>query len=249
MEQAWAKGQDLDLPTLLARIMDPPFRKLGVFELDVFLPADERRELAMRLNALLASPTFAAWTEGQPLDIESLSRGPDGRPGAAVLYIAHLSDAERQFVVALVLSKLMTWMRQQSGSGDLRALVYLDEVFGFVPPTAQPPTKRVLLTLLKQGRAFGVGLLLATQNPVDLDYKAMSNAGTWMIGAAADRPNATERGSSRGCDRPPVVSTSRQWAISSPASARGSSSSTTRTTVMAQSCSRRVGRCPTCAGH
>ena len=182
VEQAWAKGEDLDLPTLLARIMEPPFRKLGVFELDVFFPADERRALAMRLNALLASPTFAAWTEGQPLDIETLLRGSDGRPGAAVIYIAHLSDAERQFVVALVLSKLVTWMRQQSGSGDLRALVYLDEVFGFVPPTAEPPTKRVLLTLLKQGRAFGVGLLLATQNPVDLDYKAMSNAGTWMIG-------------------------------------------------------------------
>ena len=85
-------------------------------------------------------------------------------------------------MVTLVLSKLVTWMRGLPGTSDLRALVYMDEVFGFVPPTAAPPAKKPILTILKQARAFGVGMVLATQNPVDLDYKAMSNAGTWLVG-------------------------------------------------------------------
>jgi len=138
--------------------------------------------LALKLNGLLASPAFASWGEGESLDIESMLRSADGRPRAAIVSIAHLSDDERQFVVTLVLSKLVTWMRSQPGSPDLRALVYMDEVFGFVPPTAEPPAKRPILTILKQARAFGVGMVLSTQNPVDLDYKALSNAGTWMIG-------------------------------------------------------------------
>ena len=182
IEHAWSEGRDLDLAALLQQIIDPPLRKLGVFEVDTFFPANDRRTLAMRLNALLASPTFAAWTVGEPVDIERLLHTHDGRPRASVLYLAHLSEAERQFVVTLVLSKLVTWMRAQSGTTDLRALVYMDEVFGFAPPTAEPPSKRTILTLMKQARAFGVGMLLSTQNPVDLDYKVMSNAGTWMIG-------------------------------------------------------------------
>ena len=179
---AWDRGQPLDLATLIAQTLDPPIRKLGVFEVDTFFPANDRRELAMRLNALVASPTFASWTEGPPLDIQSMLYTPDGRPRASILYLAHLSEPERQFVVSLVLSKVITWMRAQSGTTDLRALLYMDEVFGFAPPTANPPAKGPILTLLKQARAYGVGFLLSTQNPVDLDYKAMSNAGTWMIG-------------------------------------------------------------------
>ncbi|MBX7111018.1 MAG: DUF853 family protein [Dehalococcoidia bacterium] len=182
IEGAWAGGDQLDLATLIARTLEPPVRKLGVFEIDTFFPADDRRALALRLNALVASASFAAWTAGEPLDVGQLLRDPDGRPRVSILYLAHLSDAERQFVVSLVLTKVITWMRAQSGTTDLRALVYMDELFGFAPPTAEPPAKRPLLTLLKQARAYGVGLLLSTQNPVDLDYKAMSNAGTWMIG-------------------------------------------------------------------
>ncbi len=181
IEHAWREGRSLDLATLLAWVQRPPLRKLGVFELDTFFPEDDRTDLAMKLNGLVASPAFRAWTEGAPVDVERLL-WRDGKPQAAIVYLAHLSDEERQFVVTLVLSKLVTWMRSQSGSGDLRALVYMDEVFGFVPPTAEPPAKKPILTLLKQARAFGVGMLLATQNPVDLDYKAMSNAGTWCIG-------------------------------------------------------------------
>lgn len=182
IEHAWAKGQDLDLPGLVGQVMSPPMRKLGVFELDQFFPADDRTKLAMTLNGVIASPSFASWIDGPALDIESLTRAPDGRPAAAVISLGHLSDEERQFVVTLVMGKLITWMRAQPGSGDLRLLVYMDEVFGYLPPTANPPTKKPLLTLLKQARAFGVGLLLSTQNPVDLDYKALSNTGTWMIG-------------------------------------------------------------------
>ncbi len=179
---SWSAGKDLDLARLLAQIQEPPMRKLGVIELDTFFPPADRTALAMKLNGLLASPAFAAWDEGIPLDIASMLETNEGKPKAAIISIAHLSDEERQFVVTLALSKLVTWMRSQPGSPDLRALVYMDEVFGFVPPTAAPPAKRPILTILKQARAFGVGMVLSTQNPVDLDYKAISNAGTWMIG-------------------------------------------------------------------
>ena len=182
IEHAWRSGQSLGMDTLLGWIQRPPIRRLGVFDVEAFFPADDRLDLAMKLNGLLASPGFGTWMDGAALDIQRLLWDADGRPQAAVMYLAHLSDEERQFVVTLILSKLITWMRAQPGSGDLRVLAYMDEVFGFVPPTANPPAKRPILTLLKQARAFGVGLLLSTQNPVDLDYKAMSNAGTWCIG-------------------------------------------------------------------
>ena len=181
VQRAWAAGEDLDLAGLVAQVQSPPRRKLGVFELDEFFPADERTKLAMRLNGLLASPAFAAWGEGAALDMERLLR-PDGGVGCPIITLAHLSDEERQLVVTLVLSKLVTWMRRQPGTDQLRVLVYFDEVAGYVPPSAAPPSKAPILTLLKQARAFGVGLVLATQNPVDVDYKALSNAGTWMIG-------------------------------------------------------------------
>jgi hypothetical protein len=182
IENAWRSGRDLDLGSLIGEIQTPPVRKLGVFEVDAFFPPKERTELALKLNALVAAPSFAAWGEGTPLDPQALLFTPEGRPRAAIVYLAHLSDEERQFVVTLVLSKVVTWMRGQTGTSDLRALAYMDEVFGFVPPTAAPPAKKPILTIFKQGRAFGVGLVLATQNPVDLDYKAMSNAGTWLVG-------------------------------------------------------------------
>ena len=182
IEHAWRSGQSLDLGALIGQVQSPPVRKLGVFEIDAFYPPKERTELALRLNGLVASPSFAAWGAGQPIDPATLLRTPDGKPRCAIVYLAHLSDQERQFVVTLVLSKLVTWMRGQAGTSDLRTLVYMDEVFGFVPPTAMPPAKKPILTLLKQGRAFGVGMVLATQNPVDLDYKAMANAGTWLVG-------------------------------------------------------------------
>lgn len=181
IEHAWRSGMSLTLETLISQVATPPIRKLGVFEVDTFFPQKDRMSFAMRLNGLLASPSFAAWMSGAPLDIESLL-WKDGKPQSAILYIAHLDETERQFIVATVLSRLITWMRTQAGSSDLRVLAYMDEVFGFVPPTATPPAKRPILTLLKQARAFGVGLVLSTQNPVDLDYKAMSNAGTWWIG-------------------------------------------------------------------
>lgn len=182
IEAAWRAGDDLTLETLIGRIHRPPMRKLGVFELDSFFPEKDRLALAMRLNALVASPSFADWRSGPPLDPSRLLWDEDGTPQASIVYLAHLSDDERQFVVTMVLGRLITWMRSQPGSGDLRALVYMDEVFGFVPPSAAPPAKKPILTILKQARAFGIGMILSTQNPVDLDYKAMSNAGTWNIG-------------------------------------------------------------------
>ncbi len=181
IENSWRAGQGLDLPGLIGQIQTPPFRKLGVFDIDSFFSPKDRTALAMKLNGLVASPSFAAWLEGESLDVGNLlERG--GTPQAAIVYLAHLSDAERQFVVTLLLSKVVTWMRRLSGTSELRALIYMDEVFGFCPPTAEPPSKKPILTILKQARAFGVGMVLSTQNPVDLDYKAMSNAGTWMVG-------------------------------------------------------------------
>jgi hypothetical protein len=176
IEHAWRAGRDLDLATLIGELQTPPLRKLGVFDVDTFFPSKDRTALALRLNGLVASPSFAAWSAGVPIDIGAMLASP------AVIYLAHLSEEERQFAVTLVLSKLVTWMRAQPGTQDLRVLVYMDEVFGFAPPTAAPPSKKPILTVLKQGRAFGVGMVLSTQNPVDLDYKAMANAGTWMVG-------------------------------------------------------------------
>ncbi|MEM9565246.1 MAG: DUF87 domain-containing protein [Actinomycetota bacterium] len=180
--RSWDEGKDLDLPALLGQILDPPMRKLGVLDLDSFFPAGDRNALVMKLNGLLASPSFAAWAEGAPLDIERLLYHEDGRARAAVMSLGHLEESERQFAVTLILSKLISWMRTKPGTGELRALVYIDEVMGLAPPTGNPPPKKPILTLLKQARAFGVGLVLSTQNPVDLDYKAISNAGTWLIG-------------------------------------------------------------------
>jgi hypothetical protein len=183
IDNAWAAGQDLDLATLVTRVQDPPLRKLGVFDLEAFYPAADRTKLAMTLNGLLASRAFAAWAEGPDLDMDRLLRSAAGdKPACAIVTLAHLSDEERQFVVSLLLGRLITWMRRQPGTDRLRVLVYFDEVVGFVPPTAAPPAKKPILTLFKQARAFGVGLVLATQNPVDVDYKGLSNAGTWMIG-------------------------------------------------------------------
>ncbi|MCU1398356.1 MAG: hypothetical protein JWN62_1465 [Acidimicrobiales bacterium] len=178
----WTAGRSLDIAALIGLVQTPTIRKLGVFELDSFFPPKDRTEFALRLNGLLASPSFGAWLTGAPLDIASMLHTADGRPRCAIVSIAHLDDQERQFVTTLVLSKLVTWMRRQSGTTDLRALVYMDEVAGYLPPTAMPPTKKPIMTLMKQARAFGVGVVLSTQNPVDIDYKAISNAGTWMIG-------------------------------------------------------------------
>lgn len=180
--EAWERGADLDLAGLIRGLESPPFSRVGALELESFLPARDRFELGSALNNLLASPAFAPWLEGEPLDIGRLLRAADGRPRLSVLSIAHLGEAERMFFVTLLLNELIAWMRAQPGTQSLRALLYMDEVFGYLPPTAQPPSKTPFLTLFKQARAYGVGVVLATQNPVDLDYKALSNAGTWFLG-------------------------------------------------------------------
>jgi len=188
-EHAWRAGEDLDLAQLIMRIQKPPFSQLGVFPVNTFFPEKDRMDLAMLLNGLMASPAFADWIQGQPMEIDRLLFGASGKPQVSILYIAHLSDVEKQFFVTLLLEQVVSWMRAQSGTTSLRALVYMDEVFGYLPPhPSNPPTKKPMLTLLKQARAFGLGLILATQNPVDLDYKALTNAGTWFIGRMqADR--------------------------------------------------------------
>ncbi len=183
IEAAWRKGQSLSLESLIPAVADPPMEKLGALPLETIYPRKDRQALMLRLNNLLASPSFEAWRSGQPLDVERLLRAPDGRPRLSVVYTAHLSDAERLFVTALLLEKVKTWMRRQGGTTQLRAVLYMDEVFGYFPPhPANPATKKPLLTLLKQARAQGVSVVLATQNPVDLDYKGLSNMGTWLVG-------------------------------------------------------------------
>ncbi|MCA9471068.1 MAG: ATP-binding protein [Nitrospirales bacterium] len=182
LKHVWAQGHDLDLAQLIGHIQNPPVKKVGILDVEAFFPAKDRFALAMRFNNLLGAPGFSTWLEGQPLDIDQLLYTPDGKPRMAIFSIAHLSDTERMFIVTLLLSQMVSWMRTQSGTTSLRALVYMDEVFGYFPPVKNPPSKAPLLTLLKQARAFGVGTVLATQNPVDLDYKGLGNAGTWFIG-------------------------------------------------------------------
>ncbi|MBM4446504.1 MAG: ATP-binding protein [Chloroflexi bacterium] len=182
LDSSWKQGRDLDLAALIQHIQTPPVAKIGVMDIESFYPSKERFELALSLNNLLAAPGFNAWLEGEPLDIDRILHAPDGKPRISIFSIAHLNDAERMFFVSLLLNQILGWTRMQSGTTSLRAIVYMDEIFGFFPPVANPPSKTPLLTLLKQARAFGVGILLATQNPVDLDYKGLSNAGTWLIG-------------------------------------------------------------------
>ena len=182
LNDAWMKGNSLELPDLIRAIMNPPFQTLGVFDVETFYPSTDRNALAMRLNNVLASPSFSSWMEGEPLDIAKLLHTPDGKPKVSILSIAHLGEAERMFFVTLVLNEMISWMRQQEGTSSLRALLYMDEIFGYFPPTANPPSKAPMLTLLKQARAYGLGCILATQNPVDLDYKGLGNTGTWFIG-------------------------------------------------------------------
>ncbi len=179
---AWARGRDLDLAGLIQGIQTPPVTRIGVMELESLYSARERFALAMKINTLIASPGFSRWIEGEALDIGQLLYTGAGRPRVAIFSIAHLGDAERMFFVSLLLNQTLAWVRTQSGTTSLRAILYMDEIAGYFPPTANPPSKGPLLTLMKQARAFGVGVVLATQNPVDLDYKGLANAGTWFIG-------------------------------------------------------------------
>jgi hypothetical protein len=181
-DHAWKKAQDLDLAALIQTIQSPPLSKIGVMDVDSFFPPKDRFALAMKLNNLLAAPGFQAWLEGDALDVQQLLYTATGKPRMAIFSIAHLNDAERMFFVTLLLSQMVGWMRAQSGTTSLRALLYMDEIFGYFPPVANPPSKLPLMTLLKQARAFGLGVVLATQNPVDLDYKGLANTGTWFIG-------------------------------------------------------------------
>jgi hypothetical protein len=182
LDTNWRSGKNLDLATLIAQIQNPPAQKIGVLDLDSFYPAKDRFALAMALNNLIASPGFEAWLTGEPLDIGKMLWTDKGKPRISIFSIAHLSDAERMFFVSLLLNQMLSWVRAQSGTTSLRALLYMDEIFGYFPPVADPPSKKPLLTLLKQARAFGLGVVLSTQNPVDLDYKGLSNAGTWFLG-------------------------------------------------------------------
>ncbi|MCB1224569.1 MAG: DUF853 family protein [Verrucomicrobiales bacterium] len=178
----WAKKMNLSLEVLVRAIQQPPIRKVGVVDIDSFFPESKRSDLAMKLNNLLASPGFSVWLEGEPLDIQRMYYTPEGKPRVTVFCISHLSDTERMFFVSLLMNQILGWMRRQSGTTSLRALFYMDEIYGYLPPTANPPSKKPMMILLKQARAFGLGLLLGTQNPVDLDYKALSNIGTWFLG-------------------------------------------------------------------
>jgi hypothetical protein len=182
LDKAWREGRNLDVAGLITEIQDPPITKVGVMNLDSFFPAKDRFALAMRLNNLLAAPGFEAWMQGTPLNAKSLLYTEEGKPRISIMSIAHLDDAQRMFFVSMLLNELIAWMRAQQGTSSLRAILYMDEIFGYMPPVANPPSKRLFLTLLKQARAYGLGLVLATQNPVDLDYKGLSNTGTWFIG-------------------------------------------------------------------
>jgi DNA helicase HerA-like ATPase len=181
-QKEWQAERDITLETLIRHIQKPAFDKVGVIDLESFLPQKDRQALALKFNNLLASPGFATWLEGPPLDIAKMLHAPDGKPRISIFSISHLGDAERMFFVSLLLNQTLGWMRAQSGTTSLRALLYMDEIYGYLPPSANPPSKRPMMTLLKQARAFGLGCLLATQNPVDLDYKALSNIGTWFLG-------------------------------------------------------------------
>ncbi len=182
-EYNWRNGVDLSMEQLILQVQKPPFAKLGVFDVESLFPEKDRFKLAQRLNNIIATPSFQNWINGEPLHVPSLLYTPEGYPRTTVFYVAHLNDAERQFIITLLLQEVLAWMRSLSGSTSLRAIIYIDEVFGMFPPYPRNPApKEPLLRLLKQARAFGIGMMIATQNPADLDYKGLANAGTWIIG-------------------------------------------------------------------
>lgn len=178
----WQNEENLSLESIIRYLQKPPFDTVGVIDVESYMPTKDRHKLALKFNALLASPGFSTWLQGPALDIDTMMYAPDGKPRISIFSIAHLSDAERMFFVSLLFNQMLGWMRSQNGTTSLRALLYMDEIYGYLPPTQNPPSKKPLMTMLKQGRAFGLGVLLATQNPVDLDYKALSNIGTWWLG-------------------------------------------------------------------
>ena len=182
LTQSWQEGENLSLEDLIGRIISPPFTKIGVLPLDDFYPQSQRFKFATRFNSIISSPTFKTWLEGETLDIQKLLYDESGKAKVAIFSISHLSDEERMFFVTLLLNKFIAWMRRQSGTSALKTLLYMDEIYGFFPPIKNPPSKEPMLLLLKQARAYGVGVVLSTQNPVDLDYKGLSNMGTWFIG-------------------------------------------------------------------
>ncbi|MGB7343728.1 MAG: ATP-binding protein [Pirellulaceae bacterium] len=182
MSHEWREGRNVGIGQLIRLIQEPPISRIGVVDVDSFMSASNRGKLAMKLNNLLASPAFASWLEGEALSIKRLLHTADGKPRLSILSIAHLNDSERMFFVTILLNELLAWMRTQNGTSSLRAMFYMDEVAGYFPPVSKPPSKPPMLTLLKQARAFGLGITLATQNPVDLDYKGLSNIGTWFLG-------------------------------------------------------------------
>ncbi|MGW8194118.1 MAG: ATP-binding protein, partial [Desulforhopalus sp.] len=183
----WRLGQDLTMETLIGSIVSPPFETVGVFPLDTYYPQPQRMTLAMALNNVIASPTFSSWASGMPLDIQRILYAGDGRPRTAIFSIAHLSESERMFFVTTLLNQVVGWMRRQPGAASLKTLLYMDEIFGYFPPSANPPSKNPMMLLLKQARAYGIGVILATQNPVDLDYKGLSNIGSWFVGRLQTR--------------------------------------------------------------
>ncbi|MDD3418431.1 MAG: hypothetical protein PHN96_02605 [Eubacteriales bacterium] len=182
IQKAWTEGSDLAIANLINWISKPPITKIGVMDIETYLPEKDRFALALRFNNLIASPAFSAFMEGEPFDIPSLLYTAEGKPKISILTLAHLADAERMFFVTLLLNRIIAWMRTEQGTSSLRALFYMDEVFGYFPPIANPPAKKPLLTLLKTARAYGLGIVLATQNPADIDYKGLSNVGTWFVG-------------------------------------------------------------------
>ncbi|MDH3277665.1 MAG: DUF87 domain-containing protein [Nitrosopumilus sp.] len=205
-DHLWRQGIEVDLGTIIQSIQNPPFQKVGFMQMETFFPEKDRFKFAMQINNLLAAPGFQGWLKGQPLDIDQIVHTPEGKPRVSIFSIAHLSEPERMFFVSLLLNQILSWMRTRSGTNSLRTLIYMDEIFGYMPPVAQPPSKKPLLTLLKQARAYGVGLVLATQNPADLDYKGLSNTGTWFIGRLQ-----TERDKARMLDGLEGISNSSKF--------------------------------------
>ena len=224
IETMWRQGQDLDLATLIQQVQTPPISKIGVLDIESFYPTKERFSLVMALNNLFASPGFNTWMEGEPLDIKQILYTPEGKPRVAIFSIAHLGDSERMFFVALLMNQILGWMRAQPGTTSLRAIVYMDEIFGYLPPIGNPPSKLPMLTLLKQARAFGVGLVLATQNPVDLDYKAFPTRVPGSSGAY--KPSEIKCAYWTACKEQPLRQacnlTARKWKICFPAWVTGS---------------------------
>ena len=189
---AWDSGDGLPIGDWPG-VLNTPIAALSDFggmPVDDFFPENQRKKLARSLIGFLAHS--ARWLTGEEINLKHMAEIAQ-RPQIHVYTLKHLKEEERQFFATLFMHRVVDYMYETGASNHLKLLVVMDEARGYLPPHPHNPgTKAPITTVLAQGRAQGIGMLLGTQNPMDIDYKALSNVGTWFVGRLRERDCARD---------------------------------------------------------